>query len=178
MALPVDVRSIDVLQHFRAHLARFGDDCKGALAATDMEITRMVDWLANDRRLHWQAEIVRRREALSQTKSEMHRKQTSQMFGHNASLGEQRDNLRIAKARLEEAEAKLEKVRRWSGPLQQAILQYRAEARPLGDLVEMEVPVALAMLDRMIEALEEYVRGSPTVSNPREPAAPMPDAGT
>ena len=162
MALPVNVRSIDVLRHFRAHLVRFGDDCKAALAAADMEISRMVDWLTNDRRLYWEAEIRRRREQHSQAKSDMHRKRTSQMFGQNASLSEQRDNLREALHRIEEAESKLERVRRWAGPLQQAILEYRGQARPLGDLIESDVPTALALLDRMIEALEDYASGSPT----------------
>jgi hypothetical protein len=161
MALPVDVSSIDVLRDFRAQLCRFGEDCKNGLAAAEMEISRMVDWLTNDRRLYWQAEIRRRQENLSQAKADMHRKRTSQMFGQDASLAEQRENLRVAKFRLEEAEEKLEHVRRWAQPLQQAIMEYRGQSRPLADMLDSEHENNLALLDRMITALEEYVGSSP-----------------
>lgn len=191
MALPVDVSSIDVIRDFRAQLCRFGEDCKNGLAAAEMEISRMVDWLTNDRRLYWQAEIRRRQEDLSQAKAEMHRKRTSQMFGQDASLAEQRENLRVAKFRLEEAEEKLERVRRWAQPLQHAIMEYRGQSRPLADMLDSEHENNLALLDRMISALEEYVASAPVSTDyvremkdqqraaraaaPEAPAASSPD---
>ncbi len=161
MALPVDVQSIEVIREFRAQLCRFGEDAKNALAATEMEIGRMVDWLTNDRRLYWEGQIHRRREDLSQAKSELFRKRTSQMFGHDANFAEQRENLRTATLRLKEAEDKLERVRRWVAPLQQAIMEYRSQSRPLADMVDADLENALALLDRMIGALEEYSATAP-----------------
>ncbi len=161
MALPVDVKSIDILKDFRAHLCHFGEDAKHALAAVEMEINRMVDWLTNDRRLYWQAEIRRRHDDLLQAKTELHRKRTSQMFGHDASLSEPRELLRIAKLRLEEAEQKLEKVKKWGPQLQQAILEYQSQARPLSDMIDGDLAHSLTLLDNMITALEEYTTSAP-----------------
>lgn len=161
MSLPVDVGSLDTLREFRAHLVRFGDDAKNALASTEMEITRMVDWLTHDRRFYWENRIKFLREEMSQARSSLHRKRTSNMFGGEANIGEQRENLRDAKRLLEHAEQKLETVRRWVTPLQQAIMEYRSRARPLSDMVDGDLERSVAMLDRMILALEEYLSTAP-----------------
>jgi hypothetical protein len=161
MSLPVDVGSLDTIKDFRAHLIRFGEDAKNALASTEMEIVRMVNWLTHDRRFYWEGRIKHLREEMSQAKGELHRKRTSNMFGGESNMGEQKDNLRDAKRRLEEAEEKLERVRRWASPLQQAIMEYRSRARPLSDMVDGELERAVAMLDRMVVAIEEYLDTSP-----------------
>ena len=179
MSLPVNVTSIDVIAHFRAVLCGVAEDTKNSLAAVEMEINRMVDWLNNDRRLYWQAQINRRRDEVARAKSELFRKQTSRMYGHDSSFSEQREILREAKQRLEFAEKKLERVRYWIQPLQQAIMEYRAAARPLGDMVDSDLARGLALLDRMIRALEQYVKDpTPTTAyvqasrTPPEPQNP------
>lgn len=161
MALPVDVQSVEVIRQFRAQLCRFGEDVKNALAATEMEIGRMVNWLTNDRRLYWEGEIRRRRDDVSQAKAELFRKRTSQMYGHDANLAEQRENLRVANHRLLEAEEKLKRVRRWVAPLQQAIMEYRGLSRPLSDMADADLENAVAMLGRMLDALDEYATTAP-----------------
>lgn len=171
MSLPVDVRSLQALRDARAAYARFAEDARNALAAADMEIIRIVGWLTNERRLHWQSEIRRRREQLSQAKSELFRKRTSQMFGHEASLSEPREQLRHMTKRLEQAEAMLEKVRKWVNPLQQAVQEYRAAAQPLGDALDGDVKRTLARLERMIVALEQYAAESPASTASRPSAA-------
>lgn len=157
MALPVDVKSLGILSDFRGSLARTREDAKSALAAADMEISRMVDWLANDRRLYWEGEIRRRREAVSQAKSELFRKRTSRMFGSDGNLSEPHDLVREATRRLEEAEQKLAKVKKWRDPLQAAIMKYRAASQPLADALDSDVERALSQMEGMIRALEAYL---------------------
>lgn len=161
MSLPVNVRSVEVLADFRAHLRQFGDDARNALAAAEMEINRMADWLANDRRLYWQGEIRRRRDDLAAAKAELNRKKTGNLLGNEGNLAEPKENVREATRRLEEAEQKLERVRRWAPQLQQAIMEYRGQSRPLADMVDGELEHSLGLLDRMIRALEEYAAGRP-----------------
>ncbi len=161
MSLPVNVRSVEVLAEFRAHLRQFGDDARNALAAVEMEISRMADWLANDRRLHWQGEIRRRRDDLAAARAELNRKKTGNLLGNEGNLAEPKENVREATRRLEEAEHKLERVRRWAPQLQQAIMEYRGQSRPLADMVDGELEHSLGLLDRMIRALEEYAEGRP-----------------
>ena len=166
MALPVDVSSIDVLLTVREALALFADDGKNALGETDMEVRRCIDWLTHDQRIYWQDEIKKRKEDLSEAKAELYRKQLSQMHGQNAHDSEQRENVREAKHRLEEAEDKLETLRRWVPKLEQAVMEYHGRARSFADMIEFDVVRMIEMMDRMIDALEEYTRLAPPETKP------------
>ncbi len=169
MSLPVDIHSLEPIRDVRAAYGRFAEDARNALAATEMEINRIMGWLTNDRRLHWQSEIRRQRDQLAQAKAELFRKRTAQVLGTEANLSEPRDYVREARARLEHAEKMLERVRKWLGPLQQAIHQYRAAAQPLADSLDGDVARTLARLERMITALEQYAAESAAVrSEPPE----------
>ncbi len=170
MALPVDVSSVDVLEAVRESLALFGDDAKHALGAMEMEIRRCIDWLTHDQRIHWQTEIKRRKEDLSNAKAELFRKQLGAKDGSNAHDSEQREAVRKAKVHLEEAEEKLETVRRWIPQLEQAVGEYDGRARPLADMLEYELQQSIAMVDRMIVAIEEYSRIAPPETQPARPA--------
>jgi exonuclease VII small subunit len=195
MALPVDVRSVQVLHDLRAALAAFAEDARNALSATEMEITRMVDWLTHDRRLHWEAEIRRRRQDVSRHRTELARKRTAQMFGSDASLAEARELLRQSQHALEHAEGQLLRVKKWAAPLQQALMEYRGQAQPLGDHLGGDFERARAELDRMVGAIEAYLADAvptteatrtirrealaPSAARPgSDPDPPPPDGGT
>jgi hypothetical protein len=161
MALPVDVKSIDVLQAVREAFVLFSEDASHALGSMDMEIRHCLDWLTHDQRIYWQNEVKRRSEKLSEAKAELHRKQLSQMFGEHAHDSEQREGVREAKRRLEEAEDKVEQVQRWLPVVQRAVSEYNGQARPFADILEFEVENSIALLDRMINAIEEYTNIAP-----------------
>lgn len=166
MALPVDVSSIDVLRSVRESLVLFTDDAQAALGSMESEIRRCIDWLSHDQRMYWQSEVKRRHEALSQAKAELHRKQLSQMSGQNAHDSEQREAVRIAKRRLEEAEDKVELVKRWLPEVERAVMEYLGQARSFADLLEFDVERSTELLDRMVAALEDYVRTAPPETTP------------
>ncbi len=174
MALPVDVRSIDVLRDVREAFVLFAEDAQSALGSMDGEIRRCIDWLTHDQRIHWQSEIKRRSEKLSEAKAELHRKQLSQMFGEHAHDSEQREGVREAKRRLEEAEDKLETVHRWLPVVERAVSEYHGQARPFADIIEFDVQRSVDLLDRMIVALEEYTRVSaPQTVKPMAASVPI-----
>lgn len=167
MALPVDVSSIDVLRAVREAFILFAEDAQSSLGSMDAEIRRCIDWLTHDQRVYWQSEIKKRTEKLSEAKAELHRKQLSQMFGQHAHDSEQREHVRDAKRRLEEAEDKLEQVRRWLPVVERAVMEYNGQARPFADLVEFDVERSVGLLDNMIGALEEYIQiAPPTTTKP------------
>ena len=150
------VQSIEALREFRAAIAIFGEDAEGALQAVDMEIRRTVQWLQHDQRIYWENEIKRRREKLAQADAELHRRKLSGMFGHAGAFSEQKEMVRRAKGRLEDAERRSALVRKWTPQLQQAVLEYKGHTRRLLDLAGGDLPRSLATLDRLIAALEAY----------------------
>jgi chromosome segregation ATPase len=171
MALPVDVRSIDVLQSVREAFILFAEDSSHALESMASETRRCIDWLTHDQRIYWMTEVKRRTEKLSSAKAELHRKQISQKSGNKHDT-EQREAIREAKQRLEEAEDKVENVERWLPIVERAVMEYNGQARPFADLLEFDVQRSIEMLDRMINALEEYTRlSAPETHKPTAPLA-------
>jgi hypothetical protein len=174
MAESADVQSLEVLRDVRAAICTFAEDAKNALADVDFEIRRMREWLSNEQRLHWQSEIRRWQQNLSMAKTELHRKKLGKFLDHRPDTSQEEKAVRYAQARLEEAEQKLEAVRRWVPELQHAVQEYRGSSQPLASMVDVDLQRGVARLDRMVDALEAYLQ----VAVPTTPTATASDTTT
>ena len=76
-------------------------------------------------------------------------------------MSEQKENLRKAEASLQDAEKRLAMVRKWQPRMKQAVLEFHASVQRLKDLAAGDVPRAVNLLTRMIDALEAYLRVAP-----------------
>ena len=161
MSSQASVRSIEALKDFRVALALYGDDTLGGLGGVDAEVRRTIHWLQNDRPYYWQDQIKRRREALAGAKAELFRRKLQKTADNSPAMSEQKEKLRIAEAALQDAERRLIMVRKWQPMFQQAVLEYKASVRRIRDLAAGDVPRAVNLLGRIIEALEAYIRESP-----------------
>jgi hypothetical protein len=153
MAESANVGSIDAIREFREALANFVDDARNALTAVEMENRRLNEWVKNTQRLFWINEVKRRREKMNEIRGELHRKKLS-----GAGDTEAKELVRIAKNKLQEAELKVEIVKKAAPILQHAIDEYLGLARPLGDMLGGEIEHCMAMLERMADALDDYIR--------------------
>ena len=153
MAESAKVGSIDGIREFRQALGTFIEDTRNALTAVEMENRRISEWVKNTQRLYWINEVKRRREKMNEIRGELHRKKLS---GGNDT--EAKELVRIAKHRLQEAELKVEIVKRAAPVLQHAIDEYLGHARPLGDMLTGELEHCMALLERMADALDDYIR--------------------
>jgi hypothetical protein len=156
-----DVRSIEALKEFRAVLALYAEDAQGALGAVKMEARRTVQWLHHDRKLHWSEQIKRRREQVSSARAEVARRKLAKTPEYTPAFSEQKELLRKAEAGLREAEAKVALIKKWEPALQQAVLELYAGIRRIGDLAGTDIPRASMLLERLVDALEAYVREAP-----------------
>ncbi len=172
MSSQADVRSIEALRDFRAALAIYAEETLGALAGVGMEAKRAVQWVGQDRRNYWVDQVKRGRERVASARAEVSRRRMAATAGSSPAYGEQKEILRAAEARLREAEAKVILVRKWEPALAQAVLEYHAGTRRLGDLAGGDVPRAMATLGRMVDALEAYLRESPPAAIPAPAAGP------
>jgi hypothetical protein len=158
MGTQASVQSIDALKDMRTALALFSDEVLAALGAVDMEVRRTVNWVTHDRRAYWQEQIKRRRELVSAAQAEVFRRKLAKTADYSPAFSEQKEILRKAQAALEDAEARIILVRKWEPMLQQAALEYQASHRRIKDLAAGDVPRAIALLERLIDALEAYLR--------------------
>jgi hypothetical protein len=182
------VHSIEGLKDFRVALALFAEDALSALGAVDMEVKRTVHWVHYDRRAYWQEQIKRRRELVTMAQAEVFRRKLSKTADNSPAMSEQKELLRKAEASLHDAERRVELVKKWEPALQQAVLEYKASRARIKNLASGDVPRAIALLERLIVALEAYLsEAPPTVTDMRAPlvalaetvlAAPMDEEET
>jgi hypothetical protein len=161
MSTQASVHSILALKDLRASIALFAEDALAALGAVDMEIRRTIQWLQHDRRMYWQDQIKRRREKVAIARAEVFRRQLAQKPDYSPPMTEQKEILRKAEASLQDAEKRLALVKKWEPALQQAVMEYRGSTRRISSIANGDVPRALVLMERMIEALEAYLRVAP-----------------
>jgi hypothetical protein len=161
MSSQATVHSIDALKELRTALALYGDDTLGALGAVEAEVRRTMRWLQDERPYYWQEQIKRRREQVAMAKSELYRRQLQKRPDYTPPMSEQKENLRKAEASLQDAEKRLTMVRKWQPLYKQAVLEYHASIQRLKDLSAGDVPRAVNLLTRIIDALESYLSVTP-----------------
>jgi transposase len=158
------VTSIDAVKEFRETLVIFCENVRAGLCANEMESRHVLDWLMSQQPGYWTRQLRERQKELAQAQADMHRMKMMRAQGMKVDDIEQKKALERAKARVEEAEEKLELVRRWSRLLQQAMNEYLMRARRLADLVEGNPPPNVVFIDRVIASLEAYLKVAPPTS--------------
>jgi hypothetical protein len=157
MSTGAKVRSIDTLRDFRVAMSNFGCAASQAMAAVDVEIRRTLDWLKHDQVKFWQQEVRRREDAVGEARQDLSRCLISTSAGGTqASCTDQKVALEKAKKRLDQAREKVEIVKRWGQIVEQEVGDYRGPAQQLATLIDGDLPRAMALLARKIQALEEY----------------------
>jgi hypothetical protein len=172
MARGAKVTSIAVLREFRPALIKFVEEGRASLIAAEAECNRTLEWLRNDRVRYWKKELRKRQDDINRCKTELLNKQRS-ATGEPRSAVEERKALDKAKYRLEEAVTKQANTKRWLRQLEKEHMQYKGMAQALsGQLTRLE-DMALHDLDRMAEALEDYVSMAvPTAEDMGEAPSP------
>ena len=149
------VGSIDAIREFREALGNVHRGfARNGLTAVEMENRRMTEWVNNTQRLYWINEVKRRREKMNEIRGELHRRKLS-----GAGDTEAKEAVRIANHRLQRGRGlKVEIVKKAAPVLQHAIDEYLGLARPLGDMLTGELEHCMALLERMADALDDYIR--------------------
>jgi hypothetical protein len=168
MSQSANVRSVAAIHDFKVALANFAEDARNALSGVESDLRRTRNWLQRDQLTYWQSQVKRRTEDVSTARTELHRRRLSQQGSDAISDTEQKENLRMAQRRLEEAERKVVLVKKWAPVLEHAISEYHSAAQPLGDRLTGSLVNSMALLDRMVAMLEAYLAMAP----PPTPAAP------
>ncbi len=157
MRQAASVSSINALKDFKRALGTFATVIGTALGEAQSDLQRTTWWVQQDRLTHWQVQKRKRTTQLSQAKSELFRAQVASP-DQRVPATLQRKAVDEAQQRLDEAETKLAHVKRWSRVLEREVILYKGHCQQLARAVEGEVPEALIRLDRMVDALEKYVR--------------------
>lgn len=176
MAEQARVQSIEALNRFRSALVEFGEGSRNALTGIEIELRRVRDWLEHEQPRYWKSQIKLWDQRIVAARSALHRKNLQRSDGYVPDVSQEKEAIRICKLRIEQAERKLGSIRRWVPQFQHALSEYRGKTRSLESASSADLERMLAMLDRMIMALDAYVSTAP----PREiggSPAPSSDSG-
>jgi hypothetical protein len=152
------VNSIDAVRDFRAALVTFVYEAKEALGSHDLELRRALDWLLDEQPKYWEKERRRLDDAVTQAKIELERRLNSRLpGGETPSCMEERKLLERARARHRRADETADAMRRYAMAAEREADEYSGRARQLSDMLDTDLPRAIATLDRVLDSLDSYV---------------------
>jgi hypothetical protein len=159
-----NVQSLDALRDVRLALMAFSERTASALGALRSKIDRTVAWLEQDRPMYWREQERRAYDLVAGARIAYETCRLRTVGGRHAECIEEKVALRRAKERLEHCRHKIDVVRHWTIEASRQADEYRGRSGPLQRALDEEVPNVIAMLSRMIEAIEAYASVGVTMS--------------
>jgi hypothetical protein len=153
------VKSIDALQAMSATLSNFHDDARSALDDLEMELRRALQWINQDCPGYWKQEMRLARDALTEATLQLENaKMFRRITDEHKSFIEEKKAVDRAKRRLHIAEEKVAAIPHWATMIERAVNEFRGSRSQFANWLDADYPRAVAMLSRMINDLEAYVR--------------------
>lgn len=152
------VESVASVRQFRADLWQFAEDVRGALADAQSDVQRTLGWLEQEQGPWWVAQLRKRNDAVQEARRALDEKKLYRAAdGGQPSTVEQEAALKLALRRRDEAERRIDAVKRWRRQLDRELAQYHAAVQRLTRDIETGIPNAVATLDRLVDALQRYL---------------------
>ena len=183
MTTPVQVTSIEALRHFKLALEEFQTEARDAVTQLLLEMRRGVDWIEHDRTRYWPRAMQQASDAVVEARNNLERAELSLRPEDKRSCYELKIALEKAKRRLRLTEDKVRAVRRWRVAVHREADDFHGHLSKFANCLDMDLPRALAALERMAVALDRYTERSAPVENSGDaaetaaaPPADMPPA--
>lgn len=171
------VNSIDAIRQVRAAVIVFNERTQSALGEVNSEAQKTIMRLRLEAGPRWAKRLRERQDAWVAARSDLIRKQAS--FSHdNPTCVEERKAVERAKAAVEEAQHKIERIKRLITELERQYTLYKGHVAGLSEQCSRSLPLAVARLDRMTDALEAYRSVNPVGSGDAGDSASTSDEGT
>jgi hypothetical protein len=156
MSTPAKVHSSEAIEAVRRALMLFVEQVSDALTELSAEMRRMQEWLEHDRPRYWKSQIRRAADIAHEAQQALHRCLMFPIANERPSCTEERTALKQAQARLAYCQEKEDRVRRWQQTMRHELFEYEGRMSQLVRLVEVEVPQAIGVLNKILRNLEEY----------------------
>jgi hypothetical protein len=165
-----DVKSIDTLAFVRTAFASFAHEANQALGEIEIQGQRGVEYICMERAAYWKGEIRRANDLVNKAIKDLEHCRTFKKVGDNTpSCIEEKKALEKARKRLAFAEEKAELVRKWTPVVQQQFRETGVRVVRFRDVIDVDCPRAMAQLERMLRALDQYQNtSSPTAGQEAE----------
>jgi predicted phage gp36 major capsid-like protein len=162
MAKGAKLTTIDAVPEMSAAIEQFRAEAMAALEELEMEIRRAVEWIQHDRLDHWNREIHRGWDRISESRVQLQQAMTSRRIGNDdPSCIDEKKAVERAKRRLDQAQEKLEATKHWARTIERAVNEYIGSRTALATWIDCEAPKAVSALQRIADQLEKYLAIQP-----------------
>jgi hypothetical protein len=160
MGEQIKVADVETIERFRASLLVASETFGLALEEAEGEIERTLAWVESEQPDFWRKRIRKVQDEVVMCKSALFRKQEIKATADaRPSVVDEKKALDRAMKRLEYAETKLRNTKRWSTELPRQSVIFKGALSGMHTVLDRDVPRVNAMLKRMTEHLEAYLRG-------------------
>jgi hypothetical protein len=160
MGEQIKVADVQTIERFRASLLVASETFGLALEEAEGEIERTLAWVESEQPDFWRKRIRKAQDEVVMCKSALFRKQEIKATADaRPSVVDEKKALDRAMKRLEYAEHKLRNTKRWSTELPRQSVIFKGALSGMHTVLDRDVPRVNAMLKRMTEHLEAYLRG-------------------
>lgn len=153
-----DISSPDIIRDFRNHFLRFEERSKQAVSGVRSDCDRVLQWLQREQLQYWKEELRKYEEMVRQTRSQYLLARHGADALRKPSYVEEEKALRKAERRKEEAEHKIEAVKKWALVVEQQVKKLMGPINGLAGVLDSSAPLARARLDAMAQNIEDYLR--------------------
>lgn len=150
------VTSVDAIVSFRAAVIAFLDRGPAAMGSLRQETHRTMMWLEQEQPRYWQEQIRHGFDRVASARSALDACRLRTVAGHRSACIEEQVALRKAKERVEYCQQQAEVTRRWAIRAREEADEFLGKIAPLDRSFQQEVPNMVAVLERMILAIEAY----------------------
>ena len=162
MAEEAKVRSIDELDAFRSNLIVFAGKARKAIDQASDEVRRTRQWIEADRLPFWEAQVKKRMRMLEQAQAEL---MTARMSDFIDNPTVQQQNVRKAKAALEQAEEKLRAVKEWHRNFESTVQPMVKKLESVCQFLDYDVPKGIVYMTQIIRTLDAYAERHGPLTN-------------
>jgi len=178
MAPAAQVNSVDAIAAFRASLLIYLTKAKPALEQVSAEVQRTRTWVQNSQRTHWEHQLKLRRRKLEEANGEL----------FNARLSQFQDSTLLhtmavqkAKRAVDEAEAKLAILKKWSREMESRAEPLLKQIEQFHGYLGTELARGAVQLEQIVKTLDAYTDTVPmgqssSAGTPPAPATTPTDA--
>ncbi|MCA9286391.1 MAG: hypothetical protein KDA22_14290 [Phycisphaerales bacterium] len=164
-----NLMSMQALRDAKAAMIEFIEEGKLAVMEAEADVQKTVFWLESDRLTHWQVQVRKCHAKVQQAKSDLYRAQMASRDERPSCVLE-RKMLARAQEAFDHAERKVKDTKRWIQTLQREAILFKAALASFGSLLELDLPNAVAHLERLMDHVEAYA----SLKAPDAPDAPAP----
>lgn len=153
MAEGAHVTSVDAIEAFRSALLVYVSKARPTLEDAFDDVSRTREWLRQDRRVHWEAEVRRRTKILHEAKQALF---SSELANLREPRSAEIQAVHRAKRLLVQAEDKLRLIKKWSMEFDNHVGPSLKQLEHLRTLLAGDLPKAAILLRQIVTKLDNY----------------------